>query len=255
MKNRHDKRRDREFPPRWSIAAILIVVLGLLAWTVWSINSTQKEADDAASNANALADEVAAACADGSVKVDGRDICAKAKQVKKDVDEPAAAGPAGPVGPRGLPGPRSTVPGPAGQPGDDGQDSDIPGPAGDPGEPGNPGAPGEDSDIPGPVGEPGSAGEPGAAGEPGQAGAPGTKGDPGPKGDKGEKGDSVTGPPGPKGEPGSKGEPGNTGRGISDVTCTADGDWLFEFTDGTSVTVTGPCRAQSAPTSSPTIAP
>ena len=44
---RHDNRRDREFPPRWSIALILLVILGFLAWTVWSINTSKQEADDA----------------------------------------------------------------------------------------------------------------------------------------------------------------------------------------------------------------
>ena len=255
MMNRHDKRRDREFPPRWSIALGLVLILACLLWTIWSINTTQKEADDAASNANALADEVAAACADGSVKIDGRDICQKAKQVKKDVDKPSPAGPAGPVGPRGVPGPRSTIPGPAGQPGDDGQNSDIPGPAGKPGDQGGKGkqgAPGDDSKVPGPAGQAGAPGKDSTV--PGPAGAPGSKGekgDPGAKGEPGSKGD--TGPPGPKGDTGEK---GGAGRGISDVTCTADGDWLFEFTDGTNVTVTGPCRAQqSAPTTAPTVAP
>ena len=42
---RHDDRRGREFPPRWSIALILLVVLGFLAWTVWSINTSKQEAD------------------------------------------------------------------------------------------------------------------------------------------------------------------------------------------------------------------
>ncbi|MGO3895344.1 hypothetical protein [Brevibacterium aurantiacum] len=248
MRNKHDDRRDREFPPRWSIILGMALVIGCLVWTVWTISSTQQEADDAATNANALADEVAAACAEGAVKVDGRDICAKAKQVQKNVDTPAQAGPAGPQGPSGVPGPRSTIPGPAGKPGEDGESSDIPGPAGKPGEQGGQGQPGEDSDIPGPAGQAGAPGKDSSI--PGPAGA---------KGDKGESGDSVVGPPGPKGdkgEPGSTGEKGSAGRGISDVTCTSGGDWLFEFTDGTSVTVDGPCRAQQgAPTTSPTTAP
>lgn len=246
---RHDSRRGREFPPRWFNSAMLLIALVCIGWTLWSINTSQQKADDAATSANALADQVAEACTDGAVKVDGRDICTKAKQVKKDVEDKSQAGPTGPQGPRGFRGPRSTIPGPAGEPGEDGDDSDIPGPAG---EPGDQGAPGEDSEIPGPVGqegEPGENGEPGSPGEDGET----VVGPPGAKGEKGERGESVTGPPGPRG---SKGEKGSTGRGISDVTCTADGDWLFEFTDGTDVTVTGPCRAaQSTPTSNPTPAP
>lgn len=220
---------------------MLAAALACLVWTVWSISTWKQEADNASKNANALADQVAEACSNGEVKVNGRNICTKAEQVKKDV-KPAEAGPAGPPGPRGVPGPRSTVPGPAGQPGKNGEDSDIPGPAGQPGEQG---APGEDSEVPGPAG---------------QAGAPGKDSTlPGPKGQKGEKGDSVIGPPGPKGDKGDTGSPGadgKPGRGIQDVSCTSDGDWLFEFTDGTNVTVTGPCRAQqTAPTSAPTAAP
>ncbi|TSI11978.1 collagen-like protein [Brevibacterium aurantiacum] len=244
---RHDDRRGREFPPRWFNTVMLLVAIACIIWTLWSINMSKQEADEATTSANALADQVATACEDGAVKVDGRDICTKAQQVKKNVDEPEA-GPAGPRGRQGVPGPRSTVPGPAGEPGEDGQDSEVPGPTGETGEPGDQGAPGEDSEIPGPVGEPGKPGVPGEDGST-VVGPPGAKGE---KGEKGDKGESVTGPPGPRGD---KGEKGSAGRGISDVTCTADGDWLFEFTDGTDVTVAGPCRAQSAPTSNPTTAP
>lgn len=249
MKNKHDARRGREFPPRWTIAVGIFLLLCFAGLWLWSQHSTKQEAENASQSANALADQVAEACANGEVKVNGRNICTKAAQVKKDV-KPAEAGPAGPPGPQGVPGPRSTVPGPAGQPGRDGENSDIPGPAGQPGEQGAPGVPGEDSDVPGPAGQPGAPGKDSTV--PGPAGAPGSKGEPGSKGD--------TGPPGPKGDKGDTGSPGvdgKPGRGIQDVTCTSDGDWLFEFTDGTSVTVTGPCRAQSAPvpTSSPTTAP
>ncbi|TSI12621.1 collagen-like protein [Brevibacterium aurantiacum] len=169
MRNRHDKRRDREFPPRWFNTVMLIIAALLLAWTVWSINSSKQEAKDAALNANALADQVSQACAQGEVKVNGRNICTKADQVKKNVKESAQAGPigpSGPTGPKGEPGPSSTVPGPAGKPGDDGENSDVPGPAGQPGE---------DSEIPGPPGDPGSPGEDGKS-VPGPAGAKGEKG-------------------------------------------------------------------------------
>ena len=93
-----------------AVGILLILLLG--AFGVWSQYSTQQEADNASQNANSLADEVTNACAEGSVEIDGRDICAKAKQVKKDVAEPTKAGPAGPQGVRGRPGPRSTIPGP-----------------------------------------------------------------------------------------------------------------------------------------------
>ena len=81
----HDTRRDKEFPPRWSVAVGILLILLLGAFGVWSQYSTQQEADNASQNANSLADEVTNACAEGSVEIDGRDICTKAKQVKKDV--------------------------------------------------------------------------------------------------------------------------------------------------------------------------
>ena len=215
---RHDHRRDREFPPRWTIALGVILIAFFLAWSVWAQYSAQEKADTAATNANALADQVAQACSEGAVKIDGRDICAKAEQVKRDV-KPAEPGPAGPPGP---PGPRSTIPGPKGEPGRDGEDSTVPGPAG---------KPGADSTIPGPAGAPGKDST-----------------SPGPKGEKGAPGESIAGPPGPQGP---EGPAGKAGRGIADVSCTADGDWQIDFTDDTSVTIDGPCRA-TPPTTDPT---
>lgn len=242
MKNRHDKRRDREFPPRWTIAIGLLLLVFFAAWSVWAQYSTRQEAEDASQNANALADQVAEACANGEVKVNGSNICTKANQVKKDV-KPSLSGPAGPAGPpgprgpKGEPGQDSTIPGPAGKPGQDGEDSDIPGPVGQQG----------DTGVPGPAGEPGSTGQKGEAGTPGQDGAPGAKGE------KGEKGN-----PGPKGDKGDTGSPGKNGRGVASVACTKNGDWLFTFTDDTTITVDGPCRAQqttTTPTNPPTTAP
>ena len=192
MRNRHDGRRDREFPPRWSIALGILIILGFLAWTVWSLQANQKAADDANSTASALADQVAKACAEGAVEVNDRDICQKAEDVKKDVKppEPGPQGPKGDPGPSGSPGSKGEKgdPGSSGEPGTKGQ-------SGDPGKAGEPGSPGE-------AGAPGSSGEKGEAGAPGPAGE---KGEPGPAGAKGEKGD-----PGEKGE---KGEPGSNGRG------------------------------------------
>lgn len=231
------KNKLREWPPRfWVMALLVIAAIGFFAQSTWSIKNSEQKADDASTSANALADQVAAACSEGSVKVDGRDICTKAEQVKKGVPEPKDGAQRSP-GPRGPAGPRSLIPGPNGPPGQDGQDSDVPGPAGQPGQDGENGAPGQDSEVPGPAG---------------QNGAPGQDSEvPGPKGDKGDKGEP--GSKGDKGEPGSEGKPG---RGITDVTCTADGDWLFEFTDGTDVVVSGPCRAQqSEPTTPPTTTP
>lgn len=219
----------------------LILVIGFAAWTIVSQYQTQQKAEDAESSASQLANQVSRACAEGSVKVDGRDICKKAEQVQKDTAAVTKQGPPGPKGEkgdRGLPGRDSTVPGPAGKPG---KDSTVPGP------PGPPGPPGKNSTIPGPAGEPGAPGK--------DSTVPGPIGPPGPKGEKGDRGSpGEAGPPGPEGP---EGPAGKTGRGIRDVSCTSDGDWLFEFTDDTSVTVDGPCRVaqQPAPNSEPTEAP
>ena len=246
MRNQHDKRRGRGAFPLWLSVSMLVVALFCLGWTVWSISTSKQEADEASSNASSLAEQVSQACSDGEVKVNGRNICTKAEQVKKDVKAPEAgpAGPKGDPGPKGSPGAKGD-PGPKGSPGSKG-DPGTKGQSGDPGTEGKPGEPGTKG-KPGEAGKPGSKGEAGAPGSKGEPGAPGSKGEPGAPGPKGEKGDP--GPAGAKGEPGS---PGPAGRGISDVTCTADGDWLFEFTDGTSVTVAGPCRAAQT---TPTVAP
>lgn len=241
---KNDARRDRTFPPPWVSLVAALLAAACIVLTIYSLMSTRQEADDASTNANALADQVAQACADGSVKIDGRDICAKAEQVKKDVKGPnsvpgekGAPGPQGPSGPAGGKGEKGDT-GNGGEPGSEGKPGD-PGSPGGEGEPGSPGEPG----TKGEGGDPGAPGSKGEGGSPGEAGAPGSKGEPGPAGAKGE-----AGPPGPKGEKGEKGEPGSTGdpgRGIKSISCTADGDWYFEFSDGSTATVAGPCRAQS----------
>ncbi len=238
---RHDHRRDRPWMSGLPGIVALVLVIGFAAWTIVSQYQTQRKAEDAESSASQLANQVSRACAEGSVKVDGRDICKKAEQVQKDTAAVTKQGPPGPKGDkgdRGLPGRDSTVPGPAGKPG---KDSTVPGP---PGPSGPPGPPGKNSTIPGPAGEPGAPGK--------DSTVPGPIGPPGPKGDKGDRGSrGEAGPPGPEGP---EGPAGKSGRGIRDVSCTADGDWLFAFTDDTSVTVDGPCRVtqtQPEPTEAP----
>jgi hypothetical protein len=55
------------------------------------------------------------------------------------------------------------------------------------------------------------------------------------------------------GKDGKDGTNGKDGRSIADVECHATGDWIFTFTDGTAVTVEGPCRAvEPTPTPTPT---
>ena len=45
-----------------------------------------------------------------------------------------------------------------------------------------------------------------------------------------------------KGTDGKDGQQGERGRGIANVKCQDNGDWLFLYTDGSTDTVDGPCR-------------
>lgn len=121
-----------------------------------------------------------------------------------------AVGPVGPAGPPGAPGPV----GPSGPPGPSGESIVGPG---------------------GPTGPAGLTGAPGAAGEPGAAGADGV---------------SIVGPEGPVGPAGPAGADGANGidgRGIWGLDCQADGSWLVTYSDGTTSTTPGPCRATTGP--------
>lgn len=78
----------------------------------------------------------------------------------------------------------------------------------------------------------------------------------GPPGAVGAPGESVTGPGGPAGPPGpagadgapgAPGAAGADGRGIAALECVdsdTSSDWVITFTDGTTQTVTGPCRTE-----------
>lgn len=84
---------------------------------------------------------------------------------------------------------------------------------------------------------------PGPAGRDGRDGKS-VKGPPG-ESITGPPGESITGPAGPAGadgQPGKDGTNGQDGRGISSMSCQADGTWLITYTDGTTQTVDGPCR-------------
>lgn len=112
----------------------------------------------------------------------------------------------------------------------------VPGPRGrdgDAGRPGRDGAPGES--ITGPAGP---AGKDGASvtGPAGADGAPGKDGEQGPAG--------PAGPAGKDGRDGTEGQPGKDGRSITSVSCPEQ-DWVITYSDGTTDTVTGPCRLVS----------
>lgn len=85
-------------------------------------------------------------------------------------------------------------------------------------------------------------GLPGAAGSDGSNGAAGKDGSTGERGPTGA--DGATGATGADGQPGADGK---DGRGISTVACTDDGTWLITYTDGSTQTVDGPCRASLLP--------
>lgn len=55
------------------------------------------------------------------------------------------------------------------------------------------------------------------------------------------------------GPAGKDGTNGSDGRGIADIVCHTTGDWIITLTDGTALTVDGPCRVtQPDPTPTPT---
>jgi hypothetical protein len=130
------------------------------------------------------------------------------------------------------------------------------------------------------IGEPGPRGFTGASGPQGRTGPPGEIGPRGPLGPRGPAGadgldgangtdgvDGEPGTPGADGADGADGAPGADGadgadgapgRGITKVECRTSpdvpndgGDWIFTYTDGTTTTVAGPCRAIT-PTPTPT---
>lgn len=127
---------------------------------------------------------------------------------------------------------------------------------GEPGAPGERGPQGErgPAGARGPQGRTGPPGEIGPPGPVGQVGPDGAPGEPGPAGEIGPQGPAgPEGPAGPAGPAGAPGESGSDGRGIADIVCHTTGDWIITLTDGTALTVDGPCRVtQPDPTPTPT---
>lgn len=156
---------------RWLIvamAAVLVIALAALSWTVLYALDQRDQAAEAGAN---LAERVTDACSQRDrIPEDLTTICEDAQDVAEDAPGAPVRGPRGDAGPPGPPG----EPGPAGSPG----------PSGAKGRPGSPG----------PGGEPGTPGPSGGPGTPGEAGPPGPQGEPGAQGEQG--------PAGPKGEPG-----------------------------------------------------
>lgn len=102
--------------------------------------------------------------------------------------------------------------------------------------------------IDGEDGQDGKPGKDGRDGEDGTDGGPGTDGLNGADGVPGTAGTN-----GVDGKDGADGAPGKDGRGIADIVCHTTGDWIITLTDGTAITVKGPCRVtQPSPTPTPT---
>lgn len=133
------------------------------------------------------------------------------EQVKDSGEVPVAPPARSVTGERGEQGARG-LPGPQGPEGDAGPRGDI--------------------GLPGQTGPQGPAGKDGSPGSTGPSGANGADGSPGP-----------AGPQGPQGVPGPAGPAGADGRGVAAVECQADGTWLITYTDLSTTTADGPCRA------------
>ena len=177
-------RTDSLVDPGHTIPSVdeIIAQYGLMKTAVQNTDAAAKRADDAASGAQKVANDV-----------------------QKKLDNGEFVGAQGPKGEKGEPGPQ----GPRGEKGDTGER----GPQGETGATGPQGPQGET----GAIGPQGPQGETGATGPQGPKGKDGEvtfesltdeqiaslRGEPGEKGEKGEKGD-----PGAQGEKGEKGDPG-----------------------------------------------
>lgn len=124
----------------WNLVGLtaLVLSIGLAGLSAWE---WQQRAEAAESSAVSLAEQVQEACeSQGSLDLDGHDLCEQADEVVEDpgnvvtpVNGPqgergftGATGPTGRTGPPGEIGPR----GPLGPRGEPGEDSTVPGPAG-----------------------------------------------------------------------------------------------------------------------------
>ena len=189
-------RTDSLVDPGHTIPSVdeIIAQYGLMKTAVQNTDAAAKRADDAASGAQKVANDV-----------------------QKKLDNGEFVGAQGPKGEKGDTGAQ----GPRGEKGDTGErgpqgETGATGPQGPQGETGatGPQGPRGETGATGPQGPKGKDGEvtfesltdeqkASLRGEPGAKGEKGEKGDPGAKGEKGEKGD-----PGAKGEKGEKGDPG-----------------------------------------------
>ena len=184
-------RTDSLVDPGHTIPSVdeIIAQYGLMKTAVQNTDAAAKRADDAASGAQKIANDV-------QKKLDNGEFVG-AQGPKGEKGEPGAQGPRGEKGDTGERGPQGET-GATGPQGPQGETGAIgpQGPQGETGATGPQGPKGKDGEvtfesltdeqIASLRGEPGAKGEKGEKGDPG---AKGEKGDPGAQGEKGEKGD------------------------------------------------------------------
>lgn len=187
--------------PRRRFIANIVMVAALafgVAGMLFGWHELEQRAETAETSAVSLAEQIQHACeSQGSLDLDGRDLCREADDVVEGAPPPAGpAGAQGPQGERGFTGAQG-IQGRQGPPGEVGPPGPIGprGSKGDAGDAGPIGATGEPGPI-GPQGEPGAPGEPGATGPQGEPGPQGIHGEQGAQGIQGERGPQGTAKPG-----------------------------------------------------------
>ena len=187
-------RTDSLVDPGHTIPSVdeIIAQYGLMKTAVQNTDAAAKRADDAASGAQKVANDV-------QKKLDNGEFVG-AQGPKGEKGEPGAQGPRGEKGDTGPQGPKGET-GATGPQGPQGETGAIgpQGPRGETGATGPQGPKGKDGEVTFESltdeqkaslrGEPGAKGEKGEKGDPGAQGEKGEKGDPGAQGEKGEKGD------------------------------------------------------------------
>ena len=188
-------RTDSLVDPGHTIPSVdeIIAQYGLMKTAVQNTDAATKRADDAASNAQKVANDV-------QKKLDNGEFVG-AQGPKGEKGDIGAQGPRGEKGDTGERGPQGET-GATGPQGPQGETGAIgpQGPQGETGATGPQGPKGKDGEvtfesltdeqIASLRGEPGAKGEKGEKGDPGAKGEKGEKGDPGAQGEKGEKGDT-----------------------------------------------------------------
>lgn len=206
----------RRFKQNIAIVATALAALALYL-VLW--HETQLRAETAETSAISLAEQVQEACeSQGSLDLDGRDLCKQADDVVEGTPVAGPAGIPGPQGERGFTGAQG-IQGREGPPGEVGPRGPL-GPRGETGAAGADGANGAD----------------GVDGETGATGAAGPQGEPGPQGEQGVHG-----------EQGAQGIQGPQGTAKPGTYACPDGEVMTGFTVAEDGTVTLACEDTTPP--------